>query len=762
MNRFSGDITPAFASGNRGMQPLTDEQERLQRLLEAIILKTPGGVAKSIGEGIQTGVDVVGSIGQLDKAEQLGRQARRTLPDIVSAVTEQPGAVASALGRGLEQDILDKGAGAFIGVEDAFPMVGKAGKFMGGIGAAAMMSKMPKMSKQAQDIVDASKPTNDFYDSVLAEMEDGPLKDDLLAEATQYRTRQNELAKFVNETTPAPARVKFNMRSDGSAPAQLLLTKSAKEKGKWQGTIVDEQGPMSHISRSEYGDVVKELSQSFPQIIDNLKNAEIIDVNARARQMQKTTANVSKPAITDRGRRNVELAQEQIAAGETPGALVKAKIAESNAETEKIRKEIQEIIPEEEEQYRFNIILNQFKNGETTEYELLRQLSDEFIAADDVELSGQGPAKKLYDLAIQENVLELRTLDNDFVDQLDVAEKARLDRAVKQGFDIDAFHGTKGNIESFDPGLLGATTDAPSARRGFFFSADPETATVYADLADAEKLDKKRYESFFADKNSEYFDAEISNRKEQIQRAKSLGDKNAVKYLEEELQDFELEKKDYLERQVRKRDIGGGLGENIMPVKLQITNPFVRDFEGDSYRDVSYNELLATAEAGGYDGAIFKNTSDGAGVTDIYVVFDPSQIRSRYATFDPQDAPKGLAAEKRKAKSDLQSMETAIPEIDAINAAIKSNSQDLKFAKREYDKVNYQQVKEYHENNLKRLIKKKAELIENNQEYRKKLFEYENLRKEKPESGDLLAGIAPILYPVGVGAAAAAYTANEE
>ena len=283
MNQFRGDITPAFASGNRGMQPLTDEQERLQRLLEAIILKTPGGVAKSIGEGIQTGVDVVGSIGQLDKAEQLGRQAIRTLPDIVSAVTEQPGAVASALGQGLEQDVLDKGLGAFVGVEDAVPVVGKAGKFMGGIGAAAMMSKMPKMpkmSKQAQDIVDASKPTNDFYDSVLAEMEDGPLKDELLAEATQYRTRQNELAKFVNETTPAPARVKFNMLSDGSAPAQLLLTKSAKDKGKWQGTIVDERGPLTHISRPEYGDVVKELSKSFPQILDNLKNAEIIDLDA--------------------------------------------------------------------------------------------------------------------------------------------------------------------------------------------------------------------------------------------------------------------------------------------------------------------------------------------------------------------------------------------------------------------------------------------------------------------------------------------------
>ena len=156
MNQFRGDISPAFASGNRGMQPLTDEQERIQRLLEAIIVKSPGGIAKSIGEGIQTGVDVVGSIGQLDKAEQLGRQFRRTLPDIVSAVTEQPGAVASALGQGLEQDVLEKGLGAFVGVEDAVPVVGKAGKLMTGIGAAAMMSKMPKMSKAAQDVVDAS------------------------------------------------------------------------------------------------------------------------------------------------------------------------------------------------------------------------------------------------------------------------------------------------------------------------------------------------------------------------------------------------------------------------------------------------------------------------------------------------------------------------------------------------------------------------------------------------------------------------------
>ena len=52
--------------------------------------------------------------------------------------------------------MLEKGLGSFVGVEDAVPVVGKAGKLMTGIGAAAMMSKMPKMSKAAQDVVDAS------------------------------------------------------------------------------------------------------------------------------------------------------------------------------------------------------------------------------------------------------------------------------------------------------------------------------------------------------------------------------------------------------------------------------------------------------------------------------------------------------------------------------------------------------------------------------------------------------------------------------
>ena len=74
-----------------------------------------------------------------------------------------------------------------------------------------------------------------------------------------------------------------------------------------------------------------------------------------------------------------------------------------------------------------------------------------------------------------------------------------------------------------------------------------------------------------------------------------------------------------------------------MPVKLKLENPLEHDFEGSSYREVTYDNLLKKARDAGHDGAIFRNTTDGAGITDIYVVFEPNQIRSRFATFDPVD-----------------------------------------------------------------------------------------------------------------------------
>jgi hypothetical protein len=268
--------------------------------------------------------------------------------------------------------------------------------------------------------------------------------------------------------------------------------------------------------------------------------------------------------------RSEELMQEQLDRGETPGALEKNRL-------ERIIKETQQGSGKTEKQLReeLNALNNQIEQLEleildlgdyaTDEKDLLYDLFDkQFII--EKQLSGRDMSDMS---AAASTKIKSAKKSLEAYDAIDDAEKARLDRAVQQGFNIDAFHGTKGDITEFDPGLLGATTDVASARKGFFFSADPETAALYANLADAEKL-------------------------------------------------------------------GGGSGENIMPVKLQITNPFVRDFEGSSYREFSYNDLLKKARNEGHDGAIFRNTIDGNAITDVYVVFEPEQIKSRFATFDPE------------------------------------------------------------------------------------------------------------------------------
>jgi hypothetical protein len=80
-------------------------------------------------------------------------------------------------------------------------------------------------------------------------------------------------------------------------------------------------------------------------------------------------------------------------------------------------------------------------------------------------------------------------------------------------------------------------------------------------------------------------------------------------------------------------------GANVIPAALRYKNPMVYDFKGSAYRDESYNDLVREAKAKGHDALILRNTYDpGAGTAkliDVGVVFDPGQIRSRFAQFDP-------------------------------------------------------------------------------------------------------------------------------
>lgn len=50
----------------------------------------------------------------------------------------------------------------------------------------------------------------------------------------------------------------------------------------------------------------------------------------------------------------------------------------------------------------------------------------------------------------------------------------------KSGRPLQVYHGTNGDIKSFNPQYLGSAVNNPTARIGFFFTTDPEDAEYWA------------------------------------------------------------------------------------------------------------------------------------------------------------------------------------------------------------------------------------------------------------------------------------------
>jgi hypothetical protein len=318
-------------------------------------------------------------------------------------------------------------------------------------------------------------------------------------------------------------------------------------------------------------------------------------------------------------------------------------------------------------------------------------------------------------------------------------------RMLEQGYEPGWFHGGTGDIKAFRPDLLGETTGAASAKKGFFFARDPqnppeamlkkssdpasidmlrklgipeeeiaklntvsmaghgaETASGYAQLggtreykdamrkanAAEKRQDWPEYEkqmqiaedaeitrsqylqglvAKYGDARDEMLDAiqnaiyskklpqdqaELLDKKvkelmpygwynsysnPQLEGLKKelvnlVGDDSAKSSLEK-ISKFQSVKN---ERFLAEKTQEGG---NVMPVSLRYEKPMVYDFGGSAYRDQTYSDLVDQAIAAGNDALIMKNTFDPGGgpakLVDVGVVFNPNQIRSRFAAFDP-------------------------------------------------------------------------------------------------------------------------------
>lgn len=219
-----------------------------------------------------------------------------------------------------------------------------------------------------------------------------------------------------------------------------------------------------------------------------------------------------------------------------------------------------------------------------------------------------------------------------YLDNLDAAYGDKATRAREMGFgDETWYHGSNVPIDKFSKDWQGLNTGAKSAKKGFFFTSDPNTAEDYAEYAN--KIGTTKY----------------SGKKRQAFRAiNEETDKLVKQYGGYELiPDAELKKLKPLEKNLREiteldeiaqRTNANTMPKHIVEARLKNQNPLVHDYKGEVSRDVSFSDNLDSAVEDGKSGVIFKNTQDNLNnrVEDIAAVVEPNQIRSTNAAFDPR------------------------------------------------------------------------------------------------------------------------------
>lgn len=273
-----------------------------------------------------------------------------------------------------------------------------------------------------------------------------------------------------------------------------------------------------------------------------------------------------------------------------------------------------------------------------------------------------------------------------YLKALDEAYGPRDTRASNMGFGNKTwYHGTTVPIDEFQKDALGLSTGAESAKKGFFFAQDPSTASDYAELAREKGLIREgdkittRSLSETADLQNDLYDQirslsfdrdiKLGNIQRQLDRnintqaildnaiknnqTERIDDlKNKLKQGEEFINKMRQES-EALTKQIKNIDDSvGSQGQNVLPVRLKgnADTIHVKDYKGQGYRDTTYADEMKAAQDAGKDAVLFKNTYDPADPNNrvkqnIAAVFNPEQIRSTNAAFDPRfkDSAKILA-----------------------------------------------------------------------------------------------------------------------
>jgi len=243
----------------------------------------------------------------------------------------------------------------------------------------------------------------------------------------------------------------------------------------------------------------------------------------------------------------------------------------------------------------------------------------------------------------------------------------------------DWFHGTTVPIDEFKKDALGLSTNAKSAEKGFFFTDHAPTAGDYSDLAansgiiregdtvttrmlsetapllddlDVSLRDANMEKQFAIDSFRRQVDRN-DNTQKLIEAIKNRGEKDEIAERLPKLQaDLARGEKFIIDQQSKIKTFDDQIknlddkiksqGQNVIPVKLRAKDGkiHVKDYKGQGYRDTTYADEMTKAQEKGNSGVLFKNTYDPADPNNrvqqnIAAVFEPEQIRSKFAAFDP-------------------------------------------------------------------------------------------------------------------------------
>ncbi len=184
------------------------------------------------------------------------------------------------------------------------------------------------------------------------------------------------------------------------------------------------------------------------------------------------------------------------------------------------------------------------------------------------------------------------------------------------------FHGTKQDFIEFDPKFSGLTTGMSSAKKGIFFTSNPDVAGRFANLGIDRQISEKL--------------TELSKQRnlKNIELQKARGDKNISDKDFGDLQDEVVA----LDKEINKgmKNLSSSFGgQSIRPVFLDIKDPLIVEAKAKDVSSVGISRQINKAKREGKDGVIIKNLRDDPASipsqrveSDIFIVFEPEQIKS--------------------------------------------------------------------------------------------------------------------------------------